>query len=430
MAMTMEPGGVSIDTMIGWLRRQRIANPTAPLTTLVDVSNVSIDRLTDLACIDLIERCRLRMSVRVETMIGEMPAIANHRDAVLDLIDAEICVRRELGDAVEFVEYQDRFPDLAVAIGAMMSLQAIDIPDHSLTFETTDLSVADLSVREGISVSDGIHIAVPIEPPAWFSRGRVISQSESGLLMRGRDSHRGAELVMKIVHPPQRLPMAATNELVAQAECASLVRHPAWVGPDVAAVEPSSIATIRVWIVGMRWDQARMHASTRTKVRDLATIGYAIQSAHDTVGPGGHACHGAIHLNNLFVDTDNRIRIVDAFAGCQPSLGVMYPSSIATGDPQSRRMRRRSDVLAMCALVRLVTGQSPDDDAFNRQTKSLDRFCQRLIADPDPPCACGHLADRLLKLSDDALIDSDDGIVDHAKRLWRRMVPIPFRGDR
>jgi pSer/pThr/pTyr-binding forkhead associated (FHA) protein len=71
--------------------------------------------------------------VRVETLLGEYPALRGDADALLDVIYQEVFLREQRGESPAREEYLHRFPHLAAAIGALFDvhqaiLSATDAP--------------------------------------------------------------------------------------------------------------------------------------------------------------------------------------------------------------------------------------------------------------------------------------------------------------
>jgi hypothetical protein len=193
-------------------------------------------------------------------------------------------------------------------------------------------------------------------------------------------------------------------------------------------VESQHLAVIRPWVFGSRWDIARRHASVETRLRDLARVGYALQSAHDTKTRHGHAAHGGLHLSNLIVDADGQVRIIDAAACVQPAAGEMFTShsnrEFPTEELTPCSNRRLSDIRSLCMLIRLATSSDPNTSPeFRRRVMALDRICQSIVAKHAAEDACARIADATLKLADGNLIDdSAPGLVFKAKAIWNRLL--------
>jgi hypothetical protein len=413
--------------MIQWLRDKRRQQPSAPLSSLLDVAPLSLDKLTDIACIDLIERRRLGQSITVEDLLGDVPQLQPRDAAKLDLIDAEICVCNELGIPVDPSDYRARFPDLAHEIEALIRLthDTRNRPPIQTPLAQTPLNQALEQEATRVDRRGSTHgvssaLEFTFEPPSWFTSEHLHSSTEDGCLIRGRDSHGNRAVAMKVLRLKQGEARNATATL-ASVESAAMVNHPAWVGPDVAAIDKNSLAIIRPWIFGTRWDQARRHASVATRLRDVARIGYALQAAHHTATKDGCATHGGIHMNNLIVDADGQVKLIDALASLMPPLGDSLGDSLgdfpkASSPPATdahepangTHVRRLSDVRSLCALLRLVTtGSFATDPDHRRRVAILDRLCERILLQPDNTDACGIIADAVSKLADGTLRERD-----------------------
>ncbi len=447
MQATIDPTTASIDGVIQWLRNQRRSRPHSTLSELIDLSRASLSRLTDLACIDLIERRRLGQMFHVEDVLRDIPQLDSSDSARLDLIDAELCVQVELGLTIDMEDYRRRFPTLTPAIEALVKMER-----GTMTAGTDDCEMRlDIGLRgSGTTVgkSSALHrgnaleridgesnanrtLVHSVQPPPWFIREQVLASGENSCLIRGRDSNANRSVGLKII----RLTLATTKReidlLLEAVEASSRVRHPAWVTPEVAAIENQCLAVIRPWVFGTRWDQARRHSSPQTRLRDLARIGYALQSAHDTSTKTGHAAHGGLHMNNLLVDVNGQVQIIDSVACIQPSAGDAFGVSNAGGstNPSMSMRHRRSDVRALCALLRVATcGDLATDIHFHKRVAIIDRLCQKFISQPDLPTACSELADAAMKLADGVAVDpGTPDLVANAKSFWRRFVRSPAK---
>jgi hypothetical protein len=111
---------------IAMLRSARAKNPDAGFAELVpECDPESHASLVELACIDLIDRLRSGNNVRVEEYVSSVPDLQDDDD-LLDLIDAEVCVRQELGQPANRDELTKRFPSLSSAIDRMFFLDELE----------------------------------------------------------------------------------------------------------------------------------------------------------------------------------------------------------------------------------------------------------------------------------------------------------------
>ncbi len=114
----------SIDSIIQWLRERRNEDPTVPLAEILKDKPLSREHLLELACIDLIGQRRVGRSVTVEDYLRDFAELRDD-SARLDLIDAEICVDRELGKSPRLDELASRFADLRSQIGDLVEMDPL-----------------------------------------------------------------------------------------------------------------------------------------------------------------------------------------------------------------------------------------------------------------------------------------------------------------
>lgn len=111
---------------VGRLKALRSQAPDAPFTeVLTKCQPESHGSLVELACIDLIERLRLGSAARVEDYTQSIDGL-NNADDILDLLDAEICVRRELGESPTANEMMHRYPALRDEVSRLFEIDDIE----------------------------------------------------------------------------------------------------------------------------------------------------------------------------------------------------------------------------------------------------------------------------------------------------------------
>ena len=429
------------ETWIEWLERLRKASPDCSLHELLhaessrrqlDSVEALIDTadLADLACVDLIIQYRAGQRLRVEAILEAFPQLRDSTHC-LDLIDAELCIRRELiparDPAAEIEEYSERFPDLATPISELIGLSsgepAVLILEPSLSddvaestgaftvspgaesigahnahsLNTNDQSL-DMSFSEPVNGSrpaaQDHHLSHPIELPEWFIGQQCVATEEGCWLIRGRDVSSNTTLAMKIIKLPSQIGGAEADLLLDHCEAAAKVKNPVWIAPSVAAIQNRHLAVIRPWIFGTPWQAAGETVLTK-RLRQLASVAYALAAAHSH-----GAVHGAVHANNLIVKHDGEVALVDAVSSqttvCQDStlLSVRDHASL-----------RRSDAQDLIKLVMIETIDFPGSWSDQLQTAM-----QQFVTD-QPDESCGIIGDELMRRSN----------ADHAapKKSWR-----------
>lgn len=130
MIPAIDPSQASMDQLIDRIRQLRRQSLDSPLTEHLLSVDLETQLLVDLACIDLMERRRLGSTVRAEDYVKEFDCLRDPSHQ-LDLLDAEICVDRELNIQVDVDQIAARFPSLANQIRELVQLDvqaALPIP--------------------------------------------------------------------------------------------------------------------------------------------------------------------------------------------------------------------------------------------------------------------------------------------------------------
>ena len=110
------------------LRRWRRQNPAAKFADFLAASPIdSTELLIELATADLINQLADGHARRCEDYIGASHLIADKKEHVLDLIDAEICARSDRGDVIDPNEFLQRFPTLHDELERILEIHAIDL---------------------------------------------------------------------------------------------------------------------------------------------------------------------------------------------------------------------------------------------------------------------------------------------------------------
>ena len=118
--------GESQKNRLSRLRDARAEKPDATFDQIVTQCEPETHAsLIELACIDLINQLRAGRSAKVEEYVSAIPKLERDDD-VLDLIDAEVCARQELGQPADRDELTQRFPALASAIERMFFLDDLE----------------------------------------------------------------------------------------------------------------------------------------------------------------------------------------------------------------------------------------------------------------------------------------------------------------
>jgi hypothetical protein len=396
----IDDGGESIDSLIQWLRSRRTAAPDAPLSELLSDRTLAPSRLVDLACIDLIERRRMGHVVAIEHYLQAFPSL-RRESTRLDLIDAELCVNRELGGHSDVEDLIGRFPDLALPIRELLALDVVAEPSRPLEVcgssgrESFDIDAAIDAASPPLSVSpssestqESASSPFPVSIPEWFVAAKPIAHVPGQWLIQGRDSKRRIALAMKVIELPQHITRSQCDQALNACEAAARVQNRNWITPIVAAIAGRRLAVIRPWVFANPWPNSQSSRSTPAVIhRHLSAIAFALQAAHE-VG----ATHGAVHAENLLIDHDGRIQIVDAVCSGKGFLRWLDGRGQHESAPSPGQRRIALDT--QC-LIKLVAEQHCESANGSRPPDDLAEL--RRIAAENPSEACGRIGDHLLR---------------------------------
>ncbi len=231
----------------------------------------------------------------------------------------------------------------------------------------------------------------PIDIPEWFVGEKCVASGPGHWLIRGRDSVRGINLALKVTALPPQLTTVQGEQILDACEMAAKVRNASWVLPSVAAIQQRHLGVIRPWVYGRPWQQLSATEDHRTQLRNLASVAFAVASAHQ-VG----ATHGGIHVQNLMVDHDGKVQILDAAASRVGLERWLSPTSGCCDLEQILSLDQRISVDVQ-DLIKLVAAASVDWD----QKWAIDLLANlRRIATTCPREACALIGQELVQHAD------------------------------
>ena len=446
---TKNKHALGTDQLIDWLNQIRQSHPDRPLADLLrqdfctagqhPQDLVVAETLVDLVCIDLFTQHRSGRQVLVESYVQQFDCLGAKQHK-LDLIDAELCVRRELAGQrrelaeqrhelaekwdsdVARAEFCKRFPDLKQEISELLQMPcrplSADLPpdvmlgERNAVDESLDFSVAEAQLATSDDdAQDWLNdVSLPISPPQWFVGSQIVSTSRSACgefgrwLIRGRDTISGKSLLMKVIDLGAHTTDQQAEQILDTCERAAKVRSPSWVQPIVAAIEDYHLAVIRRWEYGSVWETVGDVSQLPQRLRSLAGVAYAVQAAHRQ---GAH--HGGIHPANLLIDHHNKPVLVDggySVAGLKRSLQEPVVSGQGTAANQSLRK------IDAKGLVKLVTADIID--APGDWSEGLSDALQGLM-DAHQEDSCGMIGDELLRRADRSSTTNAS-----TQKTWRR----------
>jgi hypothetical protein len=374
----------SLETLIDWLRQERLEKPRTPLRDLLGGQRVELTRLIDLACVDLIEQHRSGHTIGAESYVDQFPELGRN-ELLLDLIDAEICVARELQQPVDPRQYAKRFPALVDEINELLIMQ--QSPSIAGAFQP--LPENDSSDLPSTTVEFlGDH---PVDGPDWFSPEKCFASGPGRWLIRGRDRSCGEVMAMKVLALPS-LSTEQSRHLLDACEAASKVRHCVFVPPTLAAIERGHLGVIRPWVFGIPWIEVAAKGDVATQLRQFASLAYCLEAVRRS-----GAAHGGLHHENLFIDHDGNVRLVDA-AGSRSGVRRWLESDQASEPagpivPLAQRQRQDLD-----DLIRLV--ESASESWREPWTSRLLKEMKRIAEGSHNECGADELGALLMRYAD------------------------------
>ena len=340
--------------------------------------------------------------VAIEQYLHAFPSLRSESTR-LDLIDAELCVNRELGDPSDVDDLIGRFPDLALPIRELLTLDDVSKPSQPLDFarpysgESFGIDAAGDAESYPLSVSpsrepaeDSADSLFPVSIPEWFVAAKPIAHGPGRWLIQGRDAQRGIPLAMKVIELPRHITRSQCDLALDACESASRVQNRNWIAPIVAAIAGQRLAMIRPWVFSNPWPHSqRSCSSPEVMNRHLSAIAFALQAAH-----AAGATHGGIHPENLLIDHHGRVQIVDAV--CTGSGFLRWLQCCDQGESSPSPFQRQTAVDTQ-GLIKLVVEHCESAD-HSRPPDDLVEL-QRIAAE-NPSEACGRIGDHLLRRLD------------------------------
>jgi len=121
---TPQPSSLSPLAERYWRSRQTKPAADGLEQFLAQCPDLSADQLTEVLLVDQALEWRQGPGLSVEQYLGRFPAVADQRQAVLELVYGEMRAVRALGLPVDVNAYVARFPDLADPLRRQLEVSA------------------------------------------------------------------------------------------------------------------------------------------------------------------------------------------------------------------------------------------------------------------------------------------------------------------
>jgi hypothetical protein len=399
-----------------WLRDQR-EKDLRPLSQLLANRRLKPEDLLELAVCDVFECWRIGSGRPVETYLADFPELSQRKEFVLDLIDAEVCARREMKETVHIEEMMERFPALKENLERMLDLdhaeenlmrmvhQPVSLHDRSL-----DLSVdvaLSAQTRSGDKISiDGQSITVP----DGIRIVNMVASRPGVQLFRAvtKEDHR--PVAVKTIRQ-SLADQRPAEDWINRLELASKLRNPRFVAAQMAIADLHHFVVVREWVEGLTWSEwTARNAPPEQLLKPLVGIADAMQTAHTAGLPHGH-----LHPGNLIIDHNGAPHITDL--GCGAVASHAHDWRPVADDPRSADSTelRLRDLYAIAALTLAILERQ--GIATAPRWRPLHAVMQQARATPRVVIA-ELLGEAIRRSLDGRKIDVIGGKPSWVRRLW------------
>ncbi|MEL7335358.1 MAG: serine/threonine-protein kinase, partial [Planctomycetota bacterium] len=307
---------------------------------------IATDVQLDLACIDLMQCHRMLPKdadggkPRASRLIGyltDFPTLKQDPNAILDLVDAEVCVFRELGIRVRENEYVRQFPKLESEIRVLVRMEASQSPrieslervaeptrSNTPTIDETGSRAAsnspsNQSLDYSVSGSDGPDVAVaadedlaaasiPKHLGGYVLKG-VVGRGAMGVVYRARQISLDRDVALKIIRPSMAHRPAVVARFTREAYAAAQLNHPGIVPIYDFGVQDGVYHFSMQWMPGGAMDEIvrrRGPLSVRNAVRCGLQIARGLRSAH-----AAGMVHRDVKPANMLLGENGVVKLAD-----------------------------------------------------------------------------------------------------------------------
>jgi serine/threonine protein kinase len=207
--------------------------------------------------------------VPVEQYLKHQPALGNNTEALLDLIYAEVVLRRERGETPTPEEYVARFPDLAEPIRTQFEVDAV------IDSQATQIVGADERIVE-------FTVARP-KPPPGYELLEELGRGGMGVVFKARQKGLDRLVALKMIRSGELADPTERARFEEEARAVGQLSHPNIIQVyEVGTTETGPFLALE-YVPGDNLAQL-LHDSPlppRAAARLLATVARAVQHAHE-----------------------------------------------------------------------------------------------------------------------------------------------------
>lgn len=348
--------------------------------------------------------------MRVEDYLSRFPDVSSDREALLDLVYSEFCLRKELGQAPQVEEYFERFPHLAGELQELFEVdQAIFARDSigpeaqsesrdqnsNLDALTHSVETPDHWQADSQDASASIGTANDLERIGRYVVQSVLGSGGFGKVYLASDEDLDRRVAIKVPHRDRIARPEDVDAYLAEARIVARLDHPCIVPVfDVGRTDDGLCYVVSKYIEGT--DLARRIRSDRpshaASAELVAQVAEALHHAHR---------HGVTHRDvkpgNILLDVGGSPYLADFglalrdddFGKGSPYAGTPLYMSPEQARGEGHRVDGRSDIFSLGAVFyELLTGRRPfggeSHDAVMEQVAHVDVRPPRMIDDTIP----------------------------------------------
>jgi serine/threonine protein kinase len=228
------------------------------------------DRLREDQC----SRWRAGQRVRVEDYLKRLPALAEHPDALLDLIYAEVLLRERIGgERVQLEELQQRFPDHREALARQWEVHQV--------IESEGPGPPGDAIMESGPNGRSLPETGGGSPIAGYDIVEELGRGGNGMVYLARQRSLNRLVAIKMIKPDRLLSAQRVARLHGEAELLARLQH-----PHIVAIHRVGLCKDQPYLVleyvpggslaqrmnGQPWPAAAAIALVETLARTLAVV--------------------------------------------------------------------------------------------------------------------------------------------------------------
>ncbi len=168
--------------------------------------------------------------VRVETIVRQLPALADDSEVLTELVYQEYCLRQEQGEQPSLGDFQQRFPQCAAALQSLCAEIPVAAPEVPGVRETIEFPAAG-STYSGVQLQADLVSAAEDRPGGKrFGRYRIIDQlgeGAMGVVYLARDTRLDRPVALKLPRfSPNAVHDGLRTRFYREARAAAAIDHP------------------------------------------------------------------------------------------------------------------------------------------------------------------------------------------------------------